>query len=133
MSQPAIPLAITTPEAPTRTTVDLSFDELMSGKYVVDLHLVKGDFDYLLDPMTSVACGVLVEPKKTAATTKEPAATHAPETGAGPLFARSAISISLALVLGAACCLFAYGLRLRRPADYVRSRVVRRRYRRLMQ
>lgn len=130
--QPAIPLAIATAETPSVTTVDIPFDALMSGSYVVDLHVAKGDFATLLDPKTSVACGVLTSaaPAATATpTAPSESANVAPVAGAGPFSNAQVAGLTLGLlVAGGGACLLT-GMRLRRPAVYVRSRVVRQRYR----
>lgn len=139
--QPAIPLALATAEAPSVTTVDIPFDSLMSGSYVVDLHIAQGDIASLLDPATSVACGVLATAASTAGTTTATAAptatpepaTVAPVAGAGPFSNAQVAGLTLGLLIaGGGACLLT-GMRLRRPAVFVRARVARRRLRGVVQ
>jgi hypothetical protein len=82
---PAIPLSLVAPGHTSETAIDLPLEELDSGDYVIDLHAADGDIASLLDPATSVACGVIGA--KTAATPTGEAAgsTHPPSTGVGPL------------------------------------------------
>jgi hypothetical protein len=132
--QPAIPLAIATSEAPSQTTVDIAIETLLNGEYVVDLHVAEGSIASLTDPTTSVACGVLQAASAatpTAVATQPPVA-EAPVAGVGPLSdgQTAGVLVALAGVIAIGCMMT--GLRLRRPAVYVRTRVVRRRYRGLL-
>ncbi len=55
----SIPLAVVRPGSTVNTTVDLSVSELTTGEYVIDLHVARGSLESLMDPATSVACGVI--------------------------------------------------------------------------
>jgi hypothetical protein len=80
---PAIPLALTATGVQSKTAVDLPLDELESGSYVIDLHIVVGDLEDLLDPKSSVACGAIgAEEGGVGGST---ATTQPPVTGIGPL------------------------------------------------
>jgi hypothetical protein len=57
----SIPLAVVLPETPVGVTVDLTFEELVNGEFVIDLHVARGTLDSLMDPATSVACGTIQE------------------------------------------------------------------------
>lgn len=58
-SDMSIPLAVVRPGSTVNTTVDLSVSELTTGGYVIDLHVAMGSLESLMDPATSVSCGVL--------------------------------------------------------------------------
>lgn len=128
--QPRIPLALASADQPSATLVDLPYDELAAGGYVLDLHVATGTFDELLDPSTSVACGA-IGVADSGSTGEAAAAVTAPVTGVGPLHGGAATGPLVGAAVGAAL-VFAVGWRLRRPLVYVRARVVRKRCRELL-
>lgn len=54
---PIVPLAETTHGKRTRATVDLTLDELLSGRYLIDAHPSMGSAESLFDPDSAVVCG----------------------------------------------------------------------------
>lgn len=80
---PAIPLSLVAPGRPSETAVDLVLAELQSGGYLIDLHIIAGDLDDLLDPKTSVACGEIETREGGIEGSTE--TTQPPVTGIGPL------------------------------------------------
>ena len=54
---PIVPLAETVHGKRTRATVDLTLEELLSGRYVIDAHPSIGSAESLFDPSSAVVCG----------------------------------------------------------------------------
>jgi len=58
-SDVSIPLAVVRPGSTVNTTVDLSVSQLTAGGFLIDLHIARGSLESLMDPATSVSCGLL--------------------------------------------------------------------------
>lgn len=119
---PVFPLAAFEFGDRSRTTVDVTFDELISGQYLIDIHLVTENADDLFDPASAVACGQLaeiggeVEPEPTIAPADEDelVVTAPPVTGIGPIDGGYWSTITAAVLAAMAIVFAGAGLDLRR-------------------
>lgn len=125
---PAFPLATLTPTERSRTNVELTFDQVLAGGYLVDIHWQSAAADELFDPSSAIACGELVE------TSAEPAAeieesvpfeqprnddpyvSEGPITGIGPISDQYWSTIPVTVLASFAVLFAAMGLDLRRRA-----------------
>ncbi len=121
---PAFPLAPFSVDERSRTTVDIAYDELLSGGYFVDIHPAGASAGDLFGPEGALVCGQIaevggevVEANPTAVPTESgPVVTAPPDTGIGPVSGEYWGTIPGA-VLGLCALLFAVaGLDLRRRA-----------------
>ncbi len=121
---PSFPLAPFAAEERSRTTVDIPYDELLTGGYFVDIHLAEASAGDLFGPEGALVCGELggvggevVEATPTAdPTAGGPTVTAPPDTGIGPVSGQYWGTIPVA-VLGLIAFGFAVvGLDLRRRA-----------------
>lgn len=121
---PLFPLAPFSAGERSRTTVDLDFDTLTGGGYLVDVHLLAGNEAELFDPVTALVCGEIggEEPHAEVQPTIAPidpgegevAVTTAPVTGIGPMDGQYWSTITVAGLAALALAFAAVGLDLRR-------------------
>jgi hypothetical protein len=112
---PVFPLALFTADQRSRTTVDISFDDLVDGEYLVDIHPVTTSVDELFDPATAVVCGpVGGEPEPTPE--QQIDATTWPDTGIGPIPDRYWSTMLISMLALLAIVVAGIGLDLRRRA-----------------
>jgi hypothetical protein len=122
---PVVPLAPFESGDRSRTTVDISFDDMVAGGYLVAINPFASVESELFDPGNAVACGELnsqeppvaeIEPTIEPIGGEEVAVTTPPVTGIGPISGQYWSTI-LVLVLGSMAIAFAaVGLDLRRRA-----------------
>lgn len=130
--EPAFPLAPFPFDDRSRTTVDIRFDDLLSGGYLVDIHPLATTSTELFDPATAVVCGeihpeTIAGPEPTVAGAQptiapldEPAdddgvvVTAPPDTGIGPVDTRYWSTITAAVLAAMAITFAAAGFDLRR-------------------
>jgi hypothetical protein len=105
-AMPGFPLADAEPGQITRTVVEITLADLLTGDYVINLHRPSTDLASLLDPASVVACGAIAQPKPSATGTA--VAIQPPVTGVGsalgeePFGALAVGLLGLAIVLGIA-------------------------------
>jgi hypothetical protein len=118
---PVFPLALFTAGERSRTTVDMSFDELVNGDFLVDIHPVTTSVDELFDPATAVVCGSVGGPGSGID------ATTWPDTGIGPIPDRywSTMLISLLALLAAVFAGIGLDLRRRAMLTIAQRRLIR--------
>jgi hypothetical protein len=113
-AMPGFPLADAEPGQTTRTIVEISLAELLSGAYVINVHRPSTDLDVLLDPSSVVACGAIALERSSTATSGTDGVTSPPVTGVGPAISDDSFG-ALAIGLAAlACALAGAGIVLRR-------------------
>jgi hypothetical protein len=107
---PVFPLALFPADQRSRTTVDMSFDELLSGNFLIDIHPVTTSVEELFDPATADVCGPVGGPAKGID------ATTWPDTGIGPIPDRYWSTMLISMLALLATVFAGMGLDLRRRA-----------------
>jgi hypothetical protein len=126
---PDFPLALFPADERSRTTVDISYDELVTGDYLVDIHPVLTSVDELFNPATAVVCGpiggVRSEPEPTPE--QEIEATAWPDTGIGPIPDRywSTMLISMLALMAVVFAGIGFDLRRRAMLTIAQRRLIR--------
>ncbi|MDQ2684173.1 MAG: hypothetical protein M3Y37_11685, partial [Chloroflexota bacterium] len=125
---PSFPLAPFTADERSRTTVDIPYDELLSGGYFVDIHPAGETAGDLFGPEGALVCGELggvggevAEPEPTIEPVETPTANGPivnvpPDTGIGPVSAEYWGTIPVAVLSLVALMFAVVGLDLRRRA-----------------
>jgi hypothetical protein len=113
---PAIPLALATRGVPSATAIDLPLSELMGGDFVIDVHAANGTIDSILDPATSVACGVLFTAAEPESGGDGDESVSPPVAGIGPLDSGDDWLIASAAALCAASLVLSLSSIRRQPA-----------------
>ena len=117
---PTWPLALFSAGERSRTTVDVSYDQVLSGDFLVDIHPVSMTVDDLFDPATALVCGQLDAEQQTPDPTPTPRpeieVIRGPNTGVGPIpdqyWSTILVSILAVVTVVVACA----GVDLRRRA-----------------
>lgn len=129
--EPTWPLALFAAGDRSRTTVDVPYDDLLSGEYLVDIHPVLTSVEALFDPATALVCGQLTEQRETPEPTPTPepeiAVIRGPNTGMGPFpdqYSSTILALGLSVIGVAAAC-FGFDLRRRTVLTIAQRRLVR--------
>lgn len=131
---PTWPLALFTAGERSRTSLDISFDDLVAGDYLIDIHPVATTVDALFDPDTALVCGQVTGPDALAEASPTPSpdkddfvVTRAPDTGVGPIPDQywSTILISTLALLAAISASAGLDLRRRTALTIAQRRLIR--------
>jgi hypothetical protein len=117
---PVFPLSLFAAGERSRTTVDISYDDLLSGGYLVDIHPVATSVDELFDPATALVCGQIpgqnITPEPAPPTKPEIDVIKGPNAGVGPIPDRYSSTILASVLAAVAVAMVCSGLDLRRRA-----------------
>lgn len=128
---PLFPLARFTAGERSRTTVEIGYDELLSGGFLIDIHPMATSADELFDPATALVCGQVTDrpqaPEPTPTPQSEIEVTRGPNAGVGPLPDRYQSTI-LAAAMAVLALVFAgvgFNLRRRTMLSIAQHRLIR--------
>jgi hypothetical protein len=118
--RPVFPLARFTAGERSRTTVDIGYDDLLDGGYLIDIHPMTTSGDELFDPALAVVCGQVTEEpqalKPTPTPQPEAEVIKGPNAGVGPLPDQYRSTILASTIAVLAVVFAGIGLDLRRRA-----------------
>jgi hypothetical protein len=118
--RPVFPLARFTAGERSRTTVDIGYDDLLDGGYLIDIHPMTTSGDELFDPALAVVCGQVTEEpqalKPTPTPQPEVEVIKGPNAGVGPLPDQYRSTILASTIAVLAVVFAGIGLDLRRRA-----------------
>jgi hypothetical protein len=111
---PGFPLADAEPGRITRTVVEISLAELLTGEYIIIVHRPSTQLETLFDPSSTVACGAIAVEKGPTAGSGTGGVVHPPVTGVGPRMADGLPGVLTFGLVALASVLAGMGIVLRR-------------------